>query len=294
MAFRVPPFVWENASSPGTTAITTTGTVTTLQKGALPFASGGVGASDGKGPLVVGDTFPYKIQGQTTGNSEMGVGTVTAISGNTMTWSRAPIFPASGVVDFTETCDIMITEFGNVGFMPHRSGLWYTNRIVTPITTGTVGASQIIAYPIDIPAPGIYTDVGFQSQSASLSAAEIYGLGIVHDVGGFPDTTVLDQGTVTVPTTTNYGNYSYTFGSPLPFPQGTAWVLLGTPATQTLQFWQDASEHRPSGSSNPGVDGNAKPVAYAQSWSGSGTMAPSAWTTSPTLGYAPLLFLLKA
>lgn len=108
MAFRVPPFVWETVSSPGSGAITTAGTLPSGEVGARAFASGGVGASDSSGNLSVGDTFPYSLRGQTTGATETGIGTVTAISGSTLSFTRGVIYPASGAVNFTETCDLLI------------------------------------------------------------------------------------------------------------------------------------------------------------------------------------------
>lgn len=131
MAFRVPPFVWETVSSPGSGTITTAGTLPSGQTGALPFASGGVGASDGSGNLTVGDTFPYSLRGQTTGATERGIGTVTAISGSTLTFTRAPIYPASGAVAFSETCDLLIDGIAD-GFSLNDA---YT--LSGGVTTGT-------------------------------------------------------------------------------------------------------------------------------------------------------------
>lgn len=118
MAYREPPFVWEQFSVSGPGSITTSGpsALPSGELGALPFVSGGVGASDGSGNLAVGDTFPYEISGTVSGSREMGIATITALSttNNTITFTRGVIFPKAGAVSFSEVCNVFVTRLPGV------------------------------------------------------------------------------------------------------------------------------------------------------------------------------------
>lgn len=111
MSYREPAFVWEEFAVTGTGSITTTGSLPSGMLGALPFASGGVGADDGSGPIAVGDTFPYSIRGLTSGSTESGIAQCTAISGSTLTFTRAVIQStnSNSAVNWSgETCAVLV------------------------------------------------------------------------------------------------------------------------------------------------------------------------------------------
>ena len=313
MAIIEHDWVWETATVSGTGSVTLPGTP--AQTGARTFVS--VYANN--------DQCPYVIADNTTGASESGIGTIT-VSGTVATLARTVVIESTNsntLVDFAgNACGVFVTKapgvqtsagaadagsvvvLGPDGFLDgsmlteilpsQKVGNWYTS-FTTSFSTGTVGNSTLYFSPIWVPQDHVYQNIGFQSQSSSLSQTTNISLGLALDAGGVPSTSLFyDAGQVNVPTTTNYGSYSASISGAGTIPRGIIWAIIGTDAvagTAGLKLWQLNGWLVPTllGFTSPAIGNVNNPAqGYSQSWTPGSSLPTtfSSFSNAPTLAYA--------
>lgn len=310
--------VWETATVTGAGSITLAGTPAAT--GARTFAS----------VYANGDQCPYSIIDGTTGASETGIGTLT-ISGGVATLARTVVIESTNgnaAVAFAgNSCSVLVSKLPGVqtsagaadagkvpilgpdGFIDgsmlteilpsQKVGNWYTSPSIG-FSAGTVGNSQLYFTPIWIPKDHVYQQIGFQSQSSSISQATNISLGLTLDAGGVPDTKLFyDAGQVTVPTNTNYGDYVAPLSGAGVIPRGIVWAVIGTDAvagTAGLKLWQLNGWLVPSllGFTSPGIPNVNNPnQGFSQSWTPGASLPAtfSSFSNAPNQGYAFLAWI---